>query len=75
MYMTVLKMDKNSILTAEKPLDLTKTYDVHQWVTYQQDRKREEDKILYRVYNTTKFFTFIVIAGLNNNICNSRVFF
>ena len=51
MYMTVLKMDKNSILTAEKPLDLTKTYDVHQWVTYQQDRKREEDKILYRVYN------------------------
>ena len=49
MYMTVLKMTRQSILNAPNLLDLNDSNLVHQWLCSQQDSSRSEAGILYRV--------------------------
>lgn len=49
MYMTVLKMTRQSILNASNLLDLNDSNLVHQWLCSQQDSSRSEAGILYRV--------------------------
>lgn len=49
MYMTVLKMTRQSILNALNLLDLNDANIVHQWLCGQQDSSRSEAGILYRI--------------------------
>ena len=49
MYMTVLKMTRNSILSAPNLLDINSSNSVHRWLTMQQDTSRAEGKILYKI--------------------------
>lgn len=60
MYMTVLKMTKNSILKATNLLDINSSNSVHKWLTQQQNKSRAEDKILYRIIiNNNEIFMYI----------------
>lgn len=49
MYLTVLKMDRNSLLGVTKPLNINSNYAIHKWLTYQQNQSRKDDHILYRI--------------------------
>lgn len=51
MYMTVLKMTRQSILNASNLLDLNDTNAVHQWLCNQQDSNRSDAGILYKIIN------------------------
>lgn len=52
MYLTVLKMTRQSILSAPKLLDINSSNTVHRWLTEQQDTHRAEGKILYKIINS-----------------------
>ena len=52
MYLTVLKMNKDSLLNnpeLENQLEINSTYAIHQWITECQNRQRHEDNLLYRI--------------------------
>ena len=49
MYMTVLKMTRDSILNATDLLDINSSNAVHKWLTNQQDISRADGKILYKI--------------------------
>jgi len=49
MYLTVLKMTRQSVLSAPKLLDVQSTNSVHQWLTGRQDKSRAENKLLYKI--------------------------
>ena len=49
MYLTVLKMTRQSVLSAPKLLDVQSTNSVHQWLTGRQDKSRVENKLLYKI--------------------------
>ena len=49
MFMTVLKMTRQSVLSAPKLLDVQSTNSVHQWLTGRQDKSRAENKLLYKI--------------------------
>lgn len=49
MYLTVLKMTRQSILLAPKLLNIQSTNSVHQWLTGRQDKSRASDKLLYKI--------------------------
>lgn len=60
MYMTVLKMNRVSILNASNLLDLNDTNAVHKWLCNRQDSSRSEAGILYRIiYKKDKIFMYI----------------
>lgn len=48
MYMTILKMTRESILKVKNPLDINNSSNIHQWITSQQDKSRATDKLLYK---------------------------
>lgn len=49
MYLTVLKMTRQSVLSAPKLLDVQSTNSIHQWLTGRQDKSRAENKLLYKI--------------------------
>lgn len=49
MYITVLKMTRETILNAPKLLNISSGYAVHKWLTAQQQCTRQEDKLLFRI--------------------------
>ena len=51
MYMTVLKMTRESILSAPMLLDINSSNSVHKWLTEQQNTSRAEGQILYKIIN------------------------
>lgn len=51
MYLTVLKMTRQSVLSAPKLLDVQSTNSVHQWLTGRQDKSRADNKLLYKLIN------------------------
>lgn len=49
MYITVLKMTRETILNAPKLLNISSGYAVHKWLTARQQCTRQEDKLLFRI--------------------------
>lgn len=49
MFMTVLKMTRESILSAEYLLDINSSNSVHKWLTAQQNSNRKDAQLLYRI--------------------------
>lgn len=65
MYITVLKMTRESILNAPKLLNISSGYSIHQWITSQQQCTRQEDKLLFRIIET-KDSLFLYIQSLKH---------
>ena len=60
MYLTVLKMTRQSVLSAPKLLDVQSTNSVHQWLTGRQDKSRAENKLLYKlITNGDEIYLYI----------------
>jgi succinate dehydrogenase/fumarate reductase flavoprotein subunit len=60
MYLTVLKMTRQSVLLAPKLLDVQSTNSVHQWLTGRQDKSRAENKLLYKlITNGDEIYLYI----------------
>ena len=60
MFMTVLKMTRNSILSATDLLNINSSDSVHKWLTNQQDTHRAEGKILYKIIqNKDEIYMYI----------------
>lgn len=60
MYVTVFKMDKQSILNSNKTLNLNSNYAIHRWITQQQDANRQKAELLYRViYKADGIYLFV----------------
>lgn len=70
MYMTVLKMDRNSLLNASNPLNINSSNSVHKWLTAQQDCHRADDKILYRIINKNDEIYMYIQSKTKFNINN-----
>lgn len=67
MYMTVLKMTRQSILSASNLLDLNDTNAVHKWLCSQQDSSRSDAGILYRIIDKKdEIFMYIQSKALFN---------
>lgn len=49
MFMTVLKMTRDSILSAPNLLDINSSNSIHKWLTMQQDTSRAEGQILFKL--------------------------
>lgn len=49
MYITVLKMTRDSILNADNLLNVNSSNTMHKWLTAQQDLHRRDDKLLYKI--------------------------
>ena len=52
MFLTVLKMTRDSILSSNNVLNLNSTNSVHKWLLEQQDTHRVDGKILYKILET-----------------------
>lgn len=74
MYMTVLKMTRQSILTATNLLDINSSNSVHRWLTNQQDTSRADDSILYRVINNDNEIYMYIQSKSKFNIENIEKF-
>lgn len=60
MYLTVLKMTRQSVLSAPKLLDVQSTNSVHQWLTGRQDKSRADNKLLYKlITNGDEIYLYI----------------
>lgn len=70
MYMTVLKMNRFSILSATNLLDINSSNSVHKWLTEQQDTHRVDGKLLYRVINKNDEIYIYIQSKDKFNISN-----
>lgn len=60
MYMTVLKMNKESILNAVSLLDINSSNSIHQWITSKQDVSRKDNELLYKlIYQNNEIYLYI----------------
>lgn len=69
MYMTVLKCKRNNIVNREEYLDFFDGSAMHAWLTRQQDSRRRDEKILYRVMES-KDAIFLFIQTKHPFNCN-----
>lgn len=51
MFMTVLKMTRQSILNTSNVLNINSTNSVHKWLCNQQDSSRKDAELLYKIIN------------------------
>lgn len=70
MYMTVLKMTRQSILNAPNLLDLNDSNAVHQWLCSQQDSSRSEAGLLYRIIDKNNELFMYIQSKVPFNVNN-----
>ena len=70
MYMTVLKMTRDSILNATNLLDVNSSNTMHIWLTKQQDLNRKDAGLLYRVITKTNEIFIYIQSKMPFNINN-----
>lgn len=70
MYITVLKMTRDSILNASNLLDVNSSNTMHKWLTEQQDLNRKDAGLLYRVITKADEIFIYIQSKMPFNINN-----
>lgn len=74
MYMTVLKMTRQSILNASNLLDINDINVVHKWLCSQQDSSRSDAGILYRIIDKKDEIFMYIQSKTEFNLLNIEDF-
>lgn len=74
MFMTVLKMNRQSILNASNLLNINSTNSVHKWLCNQQNSSRKDAELLYKIINKENEIYLYIQSKTKFNINNIEEF-